>query len=46
MRVKQIREMGRSTQGVRLIDLDEGTKLAGVERVAEKEEEEENGQQA
>ena len=46
MRVKQIREMGRSTQGVRLIDLDEGTKLAGVERVAEKEEDEENGQQA
>ncbi len=45
MRVKQIREMGRSTQGVRLIDLDEGTKLAGVERVAEKEEDEENGQQ-
>jgi len=45
-RVKQIREMGRSTQGVRLIDLDEGTKLAGVERVAEKEEDEENGQQA
>jgi DNA gyrase subunit A len=44
MRVKQIREMGRSTQGVRLIDLDEGTKLAGVECVAEKEEEEENGQ--
>jgi DNA gyrase subunit A len=41
--VKQIREMGRSTQGVRLIDLDEGTKLAGVERVAEKEEEEEDG---
>jgi DNA gyrase subunit A len=43
-RVKQIREQGRSTQGVRLIDLDEGTKLAGVERVAEKEEDEENGQ--
>ncbi len=43
-RVKQIREMGRSTQGVRLIDLDEGTKLAGVERVAEKEEDEANGQ--
>jgi DNA gyrase subunit A len=43
--VKQIREMGRSTQGVRLIDLDEGTKLAGVERVAEKEEVEENGGQ-
>jgi DNA gyrase subunit A len=44
-KVKQIREMGRSTQGVRLIDLDEGTKLAGVECVAEKEEDEENGQQ-
>jgi len=44
-KVKQIREQGRSTQGVRLIDLDEGTKLAGVERVAEKEEEEGNGQQ-
>ncbi|HEY6240071.1 MAG TPA: DNA gyrase C-terminal beta-propeller domain-containing protein, partial [Burkholderiales bacterium] len=43
--VKQIREMGRSTQGVRLIDLDEGTKLAGVECVAEKEEDEANGQQ-
>jgi DNA gyrase subunit A len=42
--VKQIREQGRSTQGVRLIDLDEGTKLAGVERVAEKEEEETNGE--
>jgi DNA gyrase subunit A len=43
-KVKQIREQGRSTQGVRLIDLDAGTKLAGVERVAEKEEDEENGQ--
>ena len=44
-RVKQIREQGRSTQGVRLIDLDEGTKLAGIERVAEKEDEEGNGQE-
>jgi len=43
-KVQQIREMGRSTQGVRLIDLDEGTTLAGIERVAEKEDEEENGQ--
>jgi DNA gyrase subunit A len=42
--VKQIREMGRSTQGVRLIDLDEGTKLAGVECVAEKEDDEADGQ--
>jgi DNA gyrase subunit A len=35
--VKQIREMGRSTQGVVLINLDEGTKLAGIEKVAEAE---------
>jgi DNA gyrase subunit A len=43
-KVQQIREMGRSTQGVRLIDLDEGTKLSSIERVAEKEDEEANGQ--
>jgi DNA gyrase subunit A len=42
-RVKQIREQGRSTQGVRLIDLDEGTKLSSIERVAEKEEDEGSG---
>ncbi|MSQ21455.1 MAG: DNA gyrase subunit A [Betaproteobacteria bacterium] len=36
-KVAQIREMGRSTQGVRLIDLDEGTRLASIERVAETE---------
>jgi DNA gyrase subunit A len=41
--VKQIREMGRSTQGVVLINLDEGTKLAGIECVAEREEPEGNG---
>ncbi|HEX7328534.1 MAG TPA: DNA gyrase subunit A [Casimicrobiaceae bacterium] len=35
--VKSIREMGRSTQGVRLINLGEGEKLAGLERVAEPE---------
>ena len=28
--------MGRSTQGVTLIALDEGTKLAGLERVVER----------
>ncbi len=33
--VKSIREMSRSTQGVTLINLDEGEKLAGLERVAE-----------
>lgn len=34
-RVDSIREMGRSTQGVTLINLDEGTALAGIEKVAE-----------
>ncbi len=34
-RVKEIREMGRSTQGVTLINLDEGQKLIGVEPVQE-----------
>jgi DNA gyrase subunit A len=36
-KVEQIREMGRATQGVVLIDLDEGTKLAGVQRIVESE---------
>ena len=36
-KVDQIREMGRSTQGVSLIHLDSGTKLAGIERVLETE---------
>ncbi|HRD33416.1 MAG TPA: DNA gyrase subunit A [Rhodocyclaceae bacterium] len=33
--VQSIREMGRATQGVTLISLDEGTYLAGIEKVAE-----------
>src|SRR5690606_27605557 len=36
-RVSQIREMGRSTQGVTLIALGEGEKLAGLERIEERE---------
>ncbi len=36
--VSQIREMGRSTQGVTLISLDDGTTLAGVEKVIESDE--------
>jgi DNA gyrase subunit A len=36
-RVSEIREMGRATQGVTLISLDEGTKLSGLQRVAETE---------
>jgi len=37
--VKSIREMSRSTQGVTLINLDEGEKLAGLERVVEPDDE-------
>jgi DNA gyrase subunit A len=37
-RVAEVREMGRSTQGVRLINLDEGEKLAGLEKIGEPEE--------
>lgn len=35
--VDQIRETGRSAQGVRLINLDEGEKLAGLEKIIETE---------
>ena len=38
-RVKEIREMGRSTQGVTLIHLDSGTKLVSLGRVVEADEE-------
>ncbi|TXI12357.1 MAG: DNA gyrase subunit A [Polynucleobacter sp.] len=34
-RVSEIREMGRATQGVTLINVDEGTQLSGLQRVAE-----------
>ena len=40
-KVTQIREMGRSTQGVTLISLDSGGKLAGLERVVETDDDEE-----
>ncbi len=36
-RVKEIREMGRATQGVTLINLDEGQKLIGIESIQESE---------
>ncbi|MBN9427985.1 MAG: DNA gyrase subunit A [Burkholderiales bacterium] len=35
-RVAEIREMGRATQGVTLIAIDEGTTLSGVQRVVER----------
>jgi DNA gyrase subunit A len=34
-RVNEVREMSRATQGVILINLDAGEKLAGLERVVE-----------
>ena len=34
-RVAEIREMGRATQGVTLINVDEGTRLSGLQRIAE-----------
>jgi DNA gyrase subunit A len=36
-RVNEVREMSRATQGVTLINLDEGERLAGLERVVETE---------
>jgi len=40
-KVRSIREMSRSTQGVTLINLSGGEKLAGLERVVERDEDEE-----
>jgi len=34
-RVAEIREMGRATQGVTLINVDEGTRLSGLQRIVE-----------
>ena len=39
-RIAEIRDMGRATQGVRLINLDDGEKLAGLEKIAERDDEE------
>jgi len=37
-RVKEIREMGRATQGVTLMNVEKGEKLAGLSRILEQEE--------
>jgi DNA gyrase subunit A len=34
-RVSEIRELGRATQGVTLIALDDGSKLSGLQRIVE-----------
>ena len=39
-KVEQVRETGRAAQGVKLINLDEGESLVSLERVAEREEDE------
>lgn len=41
-RVNEIRVMGRNTQGVTLISMDEGTKLVGLERVTENDDGDDN----
>ena len=38
--VSEVREQGRSTQGVRLINLDDNTKLAGLEKIVETDDDE------
>lgn len=42
MKVEHIREAGRATQGVKLINLDEGDEIAAIARLDEQEEENEN----
>jgi DNA gyrase subunit A len=42
-RVNEIREMGRSTQGVTLINTGEGEKLTGVQNIMDRDEEENGG---
>ena len=42
LRVNEIRVIGRNTQGVRLIDLEEGERVVAVARLAEREEETES----
>ena len=41
-RVAEIRELGRATQGVTLIALDEGAKLSGLQRIVENDAEEQD----
>ena len=42
--VSRIRETGRAAQGVRLINLDEGETLSGLERVCEVDSDDESGE--
>jgi DNA gyrase subunit A len=42
-RVSEIREMGRATQGVTLIAVEDGAKLSGLQRILEADSDDENG---
>ncbi|MBS1772102.1 MAG: DNA gyrase subunit A [Bacteroidetes bacterium] len=42
MKVEHIREAGRATQGVKLINIDEGDEIAAIARIEEQEDDEEN----
>jgi DNA gyrase subunit A len=42
-RVAEIREMGRATQGVTLISVDDGSKLSGLQRIVERDVDEGEG---
>jgi len=44
MKVEKIREAGRATQGVKLINIDEGDEIAAIARIDEQEEEEAEGE--
>ncbi len=42
-RVSEIREMGRATQGVTLIAVEDGAKLSGLQRILEADSDDEGG---
>jgi DNA gyrase subunit A len=44
LRMRDIRVIGRNTQGVRLIDVEEGERVVSLARLAEKEEDEEEAE--
>jgi DNA gyrase subunit A len=44
-KVANIREAGRATQGVKLINLDEGDEIAAIAKIREQDEEEESGEE-
>ncbi|HEX2228833.1 MAG TPA: DNA gyrase C-terminal beta-propeller domain-containing protein, partial [Candidatus Binatia bacterium] len=45
LRVKDIRVIGRNTQGVHLIDVEEGERVVSLARLAEKEEDNGDGEE-